>query len=170
MSIKWIGAMLIVAGCAFAGFAMAGAYCREERTLRQFVGALDYMACELQYRMTPLPELCAQAAEKSGGCIGAVFQALATELSRQIQSDVERCMNRALEEGRDIPDKTLEMFRMLGASLGRFDLDGQIKGLENVRSCCSMMLKDLSNGREARLRSYQTLGICTGAALAIIFV
>ena len=170
MGIKWMGALLIMSGCASVGFAMAGTYRREERMLRQLTAALDYMACELQYRMTPLPELCSQAAGEYSGSVGQVLGRLSWELSRRSSPDVEGCMKTALAEVGSIPGKTREAFRILGASLGRFDLDGQLKGLENVRSCCRRELDRLSCDREERLRSYQTLGICTGAALAILFV
>ena len=62
MSIKLIGAALIIAGCDGVGFSMAAAHRREESALRQLIGALDYMGCELQYHLTPLPELCRSAA------------------------------------------------------------------------------------------------------------
>ena len=55
MSFKWIGALMVVAGCGGVGFTMAAAYIREEWALRSLIGALDYMTCELQYRLTPLP-------------------------------------------------------------------------------------------------------------------
>lgn len=170
MSVKWIGAILIISGCAAVGFAMASGQRREEKCLRQLIAALDYMACELQYRKTPLPELCALAAGESTGCVGQVLRSLSEELQRQIQPNVEGCMRVAMETVRDIPGKTGDAFSLLGSSLGRFDMEGQLQGLETVRSHCRRELETLMSGREERLRSYQTLGICAGAALAILFV
>ena len=57
-----------------------------------------------------------------------------------------------------------------GAYLGRFDLPGQKQGLEEVREACRMELEALGKNRETRLRSYGTLGLCAGAALAILFL
>jgi hypothetical protein len=54
--------------------------------------------------------------------------------------------------------------------MGKFDIDGQINGLEAVRSLCRRMLDELTSGREVRLRNYQTLGLCAGAALVILFI
>ena len=59
---------------------------------------------------------------------------------------------------------------LLGRWLGRFDLDGQLKGLDAVRQECRRHLEELNNNREVRLRSYQTLGLCAGAAIAILFI
>ena len=54
--------------------------------------------------------------------------------------------------------------------IGRFDLEGQLQGLESVRVYCRDQLDNLAKDRDVRLRSYQTLGLCAGAALAILFV
>lgn len=170
MSWKWIGAILIIVGCGGFGFSIAAAQRREEETLRRLICALDFMECELQYRLTPLPDLCAAAAKDSSGCIREVLMNLSRELDAQISPDVSSCMQAALSEELDIPKHTREALIMLGQSLGRFDLDGQLKGLESVRGNCRCQLEVLTTNKEPRLRSYQTLGLCTGAALAILLI
>ena len=57
MILKWIGVALVVAGCGSVGFKISANHRKEEKALRQLIGILDYMECELQYRLTPLPEL-----------------------------------------------------------------------------------------------------------------
>jgi hypothetical protein len=49
-------------------------------------------------------------------------------------------------------------------------LEGQLQGIASVHSACERTLEQLSNNREMRLRSYQTLGLCVGAALVILFI
>lgn len=170
MYLKWFGGVMIVVACGAVGFSMAAAHRKEERTLRQMTAALDYMECELQFHRTPLPELCRQAAGECVGCLGNVFSALSRELESQISPDVEICMNAALAAVEELPGRTRAALESLGRSLGRFDLEGQLKGLEGVRGACRRELEDLSQNREIRLRSYQTLGLCAGAALAILFL
>ncbi len=167
---KWIGAILIIVGCGMAGFSMAAAHRREENALRLLLGALDYMECELQYRLTPLPELCRQAGTEARGCVGQVLTRLSQELERQISPDVESCMGAVLSTVPQIPQRTKEALRIMGSSLGRFNLEGQIKGMEAVRGYCRRELEHLSVNRDARLRGYQTLGLCAGAALAILLI
>lgn len=170
MSFKLIGSILIIAACGGCGFKIAAAHIKEERTLRQLIAALDYMECELQFRLTPLPTLCHQAAAQSSGALQRVFLTLAKELEDQISPDVERCMTAALLQSKDIPRITYEALDTLGKSLGRFDLDGQLKGLEAVRQDCRRNLEELCQNRNVRLRSYQTLGLCAGAAMAILLI
>ena len=170
MNIRIIGAVLIILGCGGVGFAIAASYHKEERTLRQLLNALDYMQCELQYHRTPLPELCRQVAAADKGILKKVFFSLTTELEDQISPDVERCMAHVLSSCKELPQLVGEALELLGQSLGRFDIEGQLKGLERVRSECRRGIENLEQNEILRNRSYQTLGLCAGAALAILFV
>ena len=69
MTGKLFGALLVICGCGGMGFSIAAASKREEAALRQLIGALDFMECELQYHLTPLPELCRQAGRETKGTI-----------------------------------------------------------------------------------------------------
>ncbi len=170
MIYKCIGAILILFGCGACGFSIATGQIRAEKVLRELTRMLDFMECELQYRLTPLPELCRHAAQESTGCIQTVFSSLAQELDAQLSPDVSSCMCVALKEAGDIPREARGALMHLGSSMGRFDLVGQLRGLEGVRAECREMLEVLSHDRETRLRSYQTLGLCAGAALVILFI
>lgn len=52
MIIKIFGSILVIAGCGGFGFKIAAARRKEEKTLRNLISALDFMECELQYRMS----------------------------------------------------------------------------------------------------------------------
>ena len=170
MILKWIGAVLIILGCGGFGFSLAAAHRREEQSLRQLISGLDYMECELQYHLTPLPALCRQTARQLRGGLQALFLNLAQELENQINPDAEHCMMAALYKTGELPKKCREAAQSLGKTMGRFDLEGQLNGLEAVRSSCRDWLDELISGREVRLRNYQTLGLCAGAALVILFI
>ena len=170
MMTKIIGAAMIITGCGAVGFSMAAAHRREEKALRELVRALDYMGCELQYRLTSLPELCRCAATESGGVIAQVLNHLAVELEAQVAPDASSCMNAALSKTKGLPQRTKKNLQTLGISLGQFDLQGQLTGLEAARKQCRRELEELSKDRDVRLRSYQTLGLCAGSALAILFL
>lgn len=170
MSFKLIGAVFIVVACGCVGFKMANNHIKEEKSLRQLIAILDYMECELQYRLTPLPQLCRQAAGECSGTLQSVFHRLAIELEDQISPNVERCMSASLNHAGPIPQFTNDALELLGKTLGRFDLNGQLKGLEAVRHTCRKKMEQLNNNRDVRLRSYQTLGLCAGAAMAILLI
>lgn len=170
MITKILGAFIIVFGCGGYGLMIAANHKKAVYSLRQLLSLLDYMQCELQYRYTPLPDLCRQAAAEANGSIREVFLILSQELEDQLSPDVSGCMNTALSKSNDLPAKTAEILSILGKSLGRFDLEGQLLSLENVRCECRTVLSDMVKHQQSRVHSYQTLGICAGAALAIILV
>ena len=170
MSIKWIGAVLIVCCGGMVGFMVSAAYRNEEQNLRQLISALEYMICELNYRRSPLPDLCGLMGKERSGQIGRLFDNLAKELNSHVSPDVQSCLAAAASTIGPLSKSVQEAICIMGSSLGRFDLDGQLQGLESVRTYCREQLIGLSKDRDIRLRSYQTLGLCAGAALAILFV
>ena len=84
--------------------------------------------------------------------------------------DAASCMTAALKRSHELPRRIRGIMKQLGHTLGRFDLPGQKQGLEEVKEACRMELEALGKNRETRLRSYGTLGLCAGAALAILFL
>ena len=168
MSFKWMGAVLIVVSCGGTGFAMAAASRREEQELKQLISALEWMGCELRYHRTQLPQLCAMASQRAAGRVKAVLRSLSELLSCGGLPDVKSCMEASL--GGMEPDRLRQRLTKLGACLGQFDLEGQLLGLDALKNECCLELERLSVNRENRLRGYQTLGLCAGAALAILFV
>ena len=167
---KVIGAVFVVVACAGFGWRLVALHLKEERMLRQLIAVLDYMACELQYRHTPLPLLCRQAASETTGKLCDIFLLLTHKLEDQASAEVNGCMQLALDAFKDIPALTHDALELLGRSLGRFDIQGQMQGLETVRAQCRRYLEELNQNKTARLRGYQTLGLCAGAALAILLL
>jgi stage III sporulation protein AB len=169
LMVKWFGSALILMGCGGIGFYTAANHNREVRNLRKLCAVLDYMACELQYKLTPLPELCRHAAQETDGALKRLLHRFSEELDDQISPHVRTCMEAALSKSPQLPEITVRCIRHFATGLGRFDLQGQLQSLESTREVCRLHLEDLENNREVRLRTYQTLGLCGGAALVILF-
>ncbi len=170
MIVKLLGSVLIITASVGFGIMHTLLHKKEILTMKELLSALDYMECELQYRMYALPDLCRLTAAECTGVLRSVFSALANELEDQISPDVRCCMQSVLSHQKNIPSQTLNCLQSLGDSLGRFDLPGQLKGLDNVRQECREKLNRIMGNAEVRLRSYQTLGICAGAALVILLI
>lgn len=170
MNLRWIGAILVITACGGFGISVAAGYRREEEALRQLMRITKFMQWELKYRLTPLPELCRQAAGEGRGQMRDVMLGLAAELDSQVSPDAYSCMRAVLLKAEGLPRRVRRLFSQMGRSLGRFDLEGQLEGLECVISACREQLTQLQSSKIRNLRSYQTLGLCAGAALAILFL
>ena len=170
MTLKLLGAILIIAGCGGLGFTIALYYRREIASLKQVVSAIEFMCCELQYRLTPLPELFKRVSEHQTGSVKEIFLEISRELECQFSPDAESCIKAAMSKVTNLPKYTESAMLALGETIGIFDLEGQLHALDSVSEGCKKQLIELEDNRTQRIRSYQTLGLCAGAALAILFM
>ena len=167
---KILGAVLILTGCGGFGMIICLTYKREEDMLRQMIHTMDYIQCELQFRLMPLPELCNQASMGSSGKISQFWNGLSEAMLLQKAPDVPYCVKSVMESAGPFPSRVEKVLEILSHSLGQFDSQGQLQALETARDHCRRELNGMRDNREIRLRSYQTLGICAGAALVILLV
>ena len=170
MNIQWIGMLVVTAGCGGVGFRMAWQARQEGKNLRSLTQSLREMENQLEYQMLPLPELCRRAGEHSEGPVARIMQQLSGELTRQIAPNASCCMQAVLAEREDLEPQLRQLLEKLGTSLGRFDLTGQLEGLRALRAEAEHCLQVHQGGEAERVKSYQTLGLCAGAALAILFL
>ena len=166
---KWIGVGCVFFACAGTGFQAAYALRREQQLLSQTKRLLEKMECELSSRATNLPQLCL-AASDCGKTLEEIYKALAATLQAQVLPDAASCMESVLENYPHLPVSVLRLHSMLGQTLGRFDLAGQLEEIGAVKAVCSQELCKHREHAESKIRSYQTLGLCAGAALAILLI
>ena len=166
---KFIGAVLLLCGCGSFGVSLAAAHKREQYMLQRLIGALQEMEWELKFRMTEMPELCRIAGTAAGGILKQIFLELARKLDAREVADISGSLNAILNE-KGLPRRVRRNMRQLGRSLGRFDLEGQLQGLQSVRMQCRKDLHALEENNPERMRNYRTLALCAGAVLVIIFL
>ena len=170
MGFRWLGALLIIVSCTACGFSIAAGKRKEEHLLWQLLHTLQFMESELRYRLTPVPDLCNLAAGENKGHLGTIFSKLSHEMNQQKLPDAGSCMAAVLGNAAEIPASVRRILSQLGYTLGRFDLEGQLAGLQATGKRCEASLERIRKNRDEQIRCYQTLGICAGLALAIILV
>lgn len=170
MNYRIIGAIMVIISSSAVGFSIAAAHRNEAKSLMQLIRALEFMSCELEYRLPPLPELCRLTAAQMTGSMRELFVLLEGELRMQESADVYNCMTVVLQRMDKLPQTVKTNLMLLGKTLGRFDLSGQLSGIASVMQLCRRDLDGLLCNQDVRLRSYRTLGICVGVALVILFI
>ena len=88
----------------------------------------------------------------------------------ELSACTKSCCLQALSRVKDMPDSVNSILILLSDTLGRFDLSGQLNGLDYAINQANQLLDKLTFDQDQRLRSYQTLALCAGAALAILLV
>ena len=167
MTVKWIGAVLVVLSCGLFGIVSSYSIRLEVAYFRDLVRILNYMESELQYRLTPLPTLCRLSANQ-GKTLTFLFQTFANELENQVSPDALRCMDAALYQC-CLHSKLMRSYlRELGSSFGKFDLNGQLLGIRSIREQCIGELNKLESTKDNRVRNFQTISLCVGVVTIII--
>ena len=170
MTMKAIGVVFIVIGCGGCGFYAAASGKREMKMLKGLLRLVCFMESQLKCNPIPLPALFRETAKLSEGVLKEVFEMLADELELQTHSDVSGCMASAIEVCHSIPQHTKALLLQMGQTLGRFDLSGQLKELEQLSVSCEKELSLCVLGHENRFRGYRTFGLCAGAFLVILLL
>lgn len=168
--IQWIGAICVVGACGACGFSMAASYTGLQRSLQQLQNGLELMQCQMEYQLTELPELCGILASACTGTVGRFFGALGRELQAGDATDVSACVALVLARDRELPEACRTILLQLGKTLGQLDLSGQLRGLASAQEACKHALETVEAEKAGRLRSYRALGLCGGAALAILLL
>ena len=170
MNFKIVGAILIILTCGTVGARMGAAYMRQYRQLEDLLRTFHYMKCELQYRLTPLPNQFKQCSRLSKNAVSRFYRSLHEELRAQILPDAQCCVKAAIEKNGDLCKKTVDVLYHLGSTLGCFELTGQIAGIDAAAEHCNEELQQIKEDRPNRIRNYQTLSLCAGAALIIVLI
>lgn len=170
MLLKLFGAILVIAGCGGFGILIAVTHKKEVNALDALLQTLDFLMNELRYRLSPLPELCSMAANITNGTLHEFFLRLEKEMNKHISHNASACVTAVLDKMDCIPSTAKDLLQRMGDSLGQFDVEGQLNALEALRLQAAEIKENQSKNLNERLRSYQTLGLCAGAALAILLV
>ena len=165
-----IGALLIIVCSTLAGRKKVMDDKNNIKLVSEYIKALNIMICELKFRRTPLPSLCAFVSERTNGAVSKVFKLLEQELNFQVMPDVMTCCHTVIGKCSGLPARLKELFIMGGESLGVFDMDGQIDQLRYVKNIAEKILEDDRKRYERFGRTAQTLWICGGIALAVILI
>ena len=170
MILKILGVALTIISSSAIGFEIASAYLKEIKQCKQLISALEYVENELTYRHSPLPELFCMFSSRDSGPIGKVLVRTGEMLNEQISASVNDCMNIAITEAEGLSDKLVNVLKQLGNDLGKFDIDGQLNCISAVKVSCELLLKSISTKQTEKVRSMKTIGICAGAAVAILLI
>lgn len=168
---KTVGCILLLCGCGGAGlWAVRGLQARWAQ-LRELVAALEEMERELQYRLTPLPELLAGLAAHTAGQVGVFFSRCAQEMDRLGERTFSRLWGQALaESGMALAEEDIRLLEELGTSLGRYDGRSQCQAIAQIRSRLEKNLAAALERRDRLGRVYGVLGLAAGAFLVILLI
>ena len=170
MMVRILGSCLIITSCGSFGWMITRALQNDIFALKNFISAIEYMECELRYRMTPLPKLCLEASAATNGVTSRLFHDLCVELESCAVSKVLGCMEEVLRKNPDVSEMMSRLWLNLGKTMGLFDLEGQAHMLASLRREAEGLLRTCEEGHLMKSRSYKTIALCAGAAIVVLLL
>lgn len=166
--LKTIGILLVICGASGTGFSMAWNVRQTVALVQQLLAALELMKNEIAYRRTPLPELMRLLEVQSRGAAADLFGRLAQDFSQRQDRTVDAIVRRQVMATRGFPPAVRQILLQLGSGLGQYDKEGQLRSIDLAVVRLRSLLEQYRDEQQARIRSYCTLGICGGLAIAIM--
>lgn len=168
--LRMLGAVLVLSGAGSFGIAKTMQYYRQVRQLRDFIGAVEIIKCELNYTMLPLPKLFRVTSQRIDGVCGRFFANLAENLEKGTPR--KRAAENAIADtrGLSLPNDALMAILELCATLGRYDLHGENRVLQLSGQRLKSALERTELQKQPLAKSYVALGFCLGVALVILML
>ena len=153
--LRLIGAALVTLSASLVGFGFARGVRRQCAQLEGLLWALDFMQSACRQRDVALFfEAAGRALSVPPGCTVPV------SFKRGFQASP------GLSPGQE----AVQTLYGLSTALGRFDLESQLAAIERAKGSITSVLLQVQAQKRARCRSYETIGICAGLALAVILL
>ena len=164
------GAVLLVIGSIAVGRRLVNDYKRQVKMLHQISRMISNIICDLQYQMTPLPQLIRNETMALHPILKRFFLTFVEALESQISPNVLCCLENTLVQYKDIHGTVKGILVEFGCALGRFDLTGQLKCLHAVQLICEKELDALSQGQAGYVKCCQAYCLCAGVLAALILL
>ena len=159
---------MILTASSFVGIHAALRLRKTEEQLRSLHKALEQIGGEIQFAGTPFGPLCERIARTAGGSVGVYFSALSRQTAGAglHSQGMTRCA--AAEAGLVLPEPALLSLERLFDSFGRSDLDSQLRQLQLASTELGRLSEELRQQMTGKCRSYELLGLTTGAAVLVL--
>ena len=170
--LKMIGIVMVVSATSIAGISMARQVRGYTSLLQQLVVALELMKGEIEYRKTPLPELMRVVSLSSGERLRPFFAAISNDLYAKNENTVYGIFRRNLEKVSVtvLPSSVRQILLNLASGLGKFQVEGQMRAIELAMVRMEELIEDSRVEQKGRVKSYCTLGVCSGLAIGIMLL
>lgn len=170
---KFMGAILIIIGCTYAGLKVAETYRKRSELLRYMQNGLNLLETEISYSSTPLPLAMQRISEKLRGESRLIF----ARASDALRNNAGIRANEAWEEGIEylkqhifLNREEIDVLSLFGQALGGSDREEQLKNIALTRRQLSLMEKAAEEARNKNQKMWQYLGFCMGAVIVLILI
>lgn len=168
--IKLLGTVLVVGSAGGFGLSKGLGFYTQIRTVRSFLTGLEILKCEMNYTLSPLPQLCRKVAGRTSGPASTFFMEYAELLDQSCPRTLASRRLLGDEKRYRLPKDARMCLMELFEGLGAYELDGENRLLRIASQRLRSSLEHLEQEKKPLAKSYAVLGLCVGLALTILFI
>lgn len=165
---KLIGVMFVLVSAWSVGHRFSVAMRSRCECVKEAIDALQILRNELAFMGAPLSEAFRAVASSLRSLWGQVFEDMAVQMENDRWLTPATAAKKALASVADEPIGRI-MEDLVG-KLGSYDLEAQLRCIDCAADEASALLSDLVEEKKLRSKTYKTLSICAGAAIAILLI
>lgn len=165
---KVVGLIFIVLSAGSVGFRIGVILKNRCHYLMELIKMLQILENEISFGGTPLPQAFALVAQTAEGEVKKIFSHLSVQMENCRWISPKTAMEGALKGNQETVADSILL--ELAEKIGKYDLDTQISSIRIAQAQVQQMLNDLEQERKVKSKTYQTLSICAGLAVAILLI
>ena len=173
MIVKITGCILIIGACSYMGFFLGKQYNARFEQIRKLRSSLKMLETEISYSMNPLPEALLKVGSRIPGPVGALYKYTAELLEKNVGLPMDQVWKAGLNELSEessLKKEELDVLDDFGLGLGGSDKEEQLKNFHLIQEHLRIIELNAESDRNKYERMYKTLGVLTGAALALVLI
>ncbi|CAH0118592.1 MULTISPECIES: stage III sporulation protein SpoIIIAB [unclassified Paenibacillus] len=171
MTLKLIGAALVILSCSLFGFYQAAQFANRPKQVRQLVAALQRLETEIWYGHAPLPDALRKIGEQIPEPLKLIFTTAAQRLTDAKGLSTQESWQQAIEEhwkSTAMKQNEKNILHQFGFSLGTSDRNDQIK---HIRLAVGQLQHEETAAFDEQARyekMSRSLGLLAGALIVIL--
>lgn len=169
--IRLVGAVFLAGGGAALGFGAVRRLERRVQVLNQMSLGLNMIRRELDWRMSPLPDLLSLASRETKGEVSDFFRLCSIGVRNLNGRPFRQIWQQGLEAAQlRMESEDFAVVEQLGSVLGRYDSGNQRQALEEAIARLDEQRKEAADQRNRLGKVYGMLGLTAGVFLVILLI
>lgn len=165
-----LGAVMVAAGCGWLGVKQAQKLTARAAALEAMSRALEQMERELTLRLTPLPQLMQELAQRTEPPARTLFAGCRAALEELDHQRFHEAWVQMVHDLPDFKDEDRRALDTLGQVLGRYDGRGQACAIASVRRELEQLGRSARQDSRRLGRVYRAVGAAGGGFLVILLL
>lgn len=170
--LRGIGAFLVFLASAGMGYQESRKLSEHIQALEDFLQVIIYLKGEIRYGGSSLPDAFREATGHCSERYADFLKAVSEKMENRQEEDpgriVRQCAKEYIKEN-SLSVEEKERIAQLGERLGYLDREMQLRQLSLYESEFERMIQQAKEAAPAKKKLYHSLGVFSGAMIAILF-